>query len=106
MLDLASVKQHLKVEHDDEDVPVIQPMMMAAEGALKLATGKRVNDYKNSDLKELAFMACKLLVAHWYENRSAIAVGTITKEIEFTVSNIYFQLKYGKDVADEPGETE
>lgn len=26
--------------------------------------------------------ACKLLVAHWYENREAIVAGTITKEME------------------------
>ena len=27
--------------------------------------------------------AIKLLVTHWYENRSAVMVGTITKELEF-----------------------
>jgi len=106
MLSLESVKQHLKVEFDDDDEKVIKPMILAAEGALKFATGKKTTDYLSSENKELACMACKLLIGHWYENRSAVAIGTITKEMEFTVSNIYFQLKYGEDVADESGETE
>lgn len=106
MLSLEGIKEYLKIEDISEDDSFIQSMILAAEGALKIATGKKTTDYLSSENKELACMACRLLIAHWYENRSAVVIGTISKEMEFTVSNIYFQLKYGEDVADESGETE
>lgn len=35
--------------------------------------------------------AIKLLVGHWYANREAITVGTVTKELEFTLSALLWQ---------------
>ena len=32
--------------------------------------------------------AIKLLVAHWYNNRETVAIGTLSKELEFTVSSL------------------
>lgn len=37
----------------------------------------------------------RLLVAHWYENREGIVVGTITKEIEYGVKSLMQTLRSG-----------
>ena len=39
--------------------------------------------------------AIKMLAGHWYENREAIAVGTISKELEFAVTNLIGLESYG-----------
>ena len=40
-------------------------------------------------------MAVRMLVAHWYENRETVAVGSITKEIEFSFKNLLAQIWNG-----------
>jgi uncharacterized phiE125 gp8 family phage protein len=37
-----------------------------------------------SDVPETIKLAMKMLIAHWYENRETVKVGTITKAIEFS----------------------
>jgi uncharacterized phiE125 gp8 family phage protein len=39
---------------------------------------------------------CRLLIGHWYENREAVVVGTITKEIELAVSSLCGALWVGE----------
>tara|TARA_R100000458_G_scaffold58935_1_gene68114 strand:+ start:578 stop:1159 length:582 start_codon:yes stop_codon:yes gene_type:complete len=46
-------------------------------------------------IPEQAKHAIKLLVAHYYEDRSAILTGTISKEVEFGVKELVGQLGYG-----------
>jgi uncharacterized phiE125 gp8 family phage protein len=38
-----------------------------------------------SDVPDAILKAMKLLVAHWYENREAVVIGTITAELPFAV---------------------
>ena len=46
-----------------------------------------------SDVPEEMKTAIKILVAHWYENREAVVVGTITKEIELSVESLIWKNK-------------
>ena len=39
-------------------------------------------------------LAVKILVSHWYDNRQAVVIGTISKNIEYSLQNIIAQLKY------------
>jgi len=39
--------------------------------------------------------AIKLLVAHWYENREAVLIGTISKEIELGLQSLLQRNNYG-----------
>lgn len=48
-----------------------------------------------SDIPNAARQCVLLLVAHWYLNREAIVVGTITKEVEFSVASLTRTLKTG-----------
>lgn len=46
-----------------------------------------------SDVHETFKRAMLLLIGHWYENRSAVEVGTITKEVEFGVNALLEQMR-------------
>lgn len=85
ILTLQEAKEFLKVDNDIED-SLIQGLITSAEEYIKNATGK-VFDSTN----ELAKLACKLLVSHWYENRSIVGDA---KKIEFSLDVILTQLKY------------
>lgn len=41
--------------------------------------------------------AMKLLVDHWFENRSALLVGSISKELEFSLLNLLEAYSYGDE---------
>lgn len=41
--------------------------------------------------------AMKLLVTHWFEDRSAILVGSISKELEFSLLNLLEAYSYGDE---------
>lgn len=43
---------------------------------------------------ELAKQAMRLLIGHWYENREAVLVGTISKEIELAYEALIRRLKW------------
>jgi uncharacterized phiE125 gp8 family phage protein len=47
-------------------------------------------------LKSVAKHAVLLLVSHWYENREAVLVGTISKEVEMGVRALVSQMWTGK----------
>lgn len=47
-----------------------------------------------NESNKLYCLAVKILVLHWHDNRGAIIVGTITKEIEYSLQSIINQLKY------------
>ena len=42
----------------------------------------------DEDVPENLKQAMKLLIGHWYENREAVLVGTISKKIEFAVQSL------------------
>lgn len=85
IITLEEAKEFLKVDHTAEDV-LIQNLITAAENYIYNATGKQF-DATN----ELARLAVKLLVAHWYENRAIVGDA---KKIEFSLDVILTQLKY------------
>ena len=41
-------------------------------------------------------LAVKLLVAHWYENRQAVIIGQVSKQLEYSLQAILAQLMYSK----------
>ncbi|MGB9813525.1 MAG: head-tail connector protein [Thermovenabulum sp.] len=88
ILTLEEAKKFLRVDDDAEDV-LIQGLITSAEEYIKNATGKTFDS-----ANELAKLACKLLVAHWYENRGIDLAGINTKKISFSLDVILTQLKY------------
>lgn len=90
ILTLEEIKSFLKLEEDfTEDDNLIKSLMIAAEEYIKNATGIAFDN-----TNQLAKLAVTLLVSHWYENRNIVIVGTISKELEFSLKTIMTQLTY------------
>lgn len=84
-LTLEEAKKYLRVDGDEED-ELITSFIVAAEIYIKNATSKNV------DLKsELAKLAARILISHWYENREAIGKA---EQLAFSLQSILVQLQY------------
>lgn len=86
-MELEEVKEYLKVEITDDD-ELIQSLIDASDIYIKNSCGV---DYTVSEITKLAQ---KSLISHWYENRGAVIVGTISKQLEFSLYAILEQIKY------------
>lgn len=84
-LTLEEAKKYLRVDGDEED-ELITSFIAAAEIYIKNATSKNV------DLKsELAKLAARILIAHWYENREVVGKA---EQLAFSLQSILVQLQY------------
>ncbi|MEE6183175.1 head-tail connector protein [Bacillus pretiosus] len=85
VLTLEEAKKYLRVDGDEED-ELITSFIAAAEIYIKNATSKNV------DLKsELAKLAARILIAHWYENREVVGKA---EQLAFSLQSILVQLQY------------
>lgn len=85
VLTLEEAKKYLRVDGDEED-DLITSFITSAEIYIKNATSKTV------DLKsELAKLAARILIAHWYENREAVGKA---EQLAFSLQSILVQLQY------------
>lgn len=100
ILSLDEVKNYLRVDLEDDDA-LIQSFMTAAEMYLKNATGK---EYPQTDERgekipyELEKVYLNLLIAYWYENRSAaprnkMLNGAVPDEFTFATRSLLLQLQ-------------
>jgi uncharacterized phage protein (predicted DNA packaging) len=83
-LELEELKLFMKIDGTDEDT-LITSLQAAAEEYMKNAGV--IKDYT----KFLYALAIKMLVGHWYENRSV--VGKADK-LAFSLDSMIIQLKY------------
>ncbi len=100
ILTLDEVKNYLRVDLDDDDA-LIQSFIAAAEAYLQNATGK---DYPAEDGDgnkigyDLEKAYLKLLIAYWYEHRSAVpgskgSGGAVPDEFTFATKSLLLQLQ-------------
>lgn len=85
VLTLDEAKAYLRVDGSEEDM-LITSLVGAAEQYIKNATSKSV-DAKS----ELAKLAARILIAHWYENREAVGKA---EKLAFSLQSILVQLQY------------
>lgn len=91
---LEQVKEYLRIDEDlIEDDELISSLIEAATDYMEQTTGKKYND--NS---QLYVLAVKMLVAHWYENRSIFStktnVNNLPHSIEAIINHISLASKY------------
>ncbi len=86
-MDLEELKLFLRVDGEEED-KLIEGLQIGAEEYLTNAGIAK--DYK----KELYKLAIRILVSHWYENRTVETVGKNVSKIAFGLDVIITQLKY------------
>ncbi len=87
---LEEIKNYMRIDEDYDD-SLINSLI---ESANIYMVNAGVKNFEN-DLYKLAI---KMLVLHWYENRDIVLVGSISKNLEFTMKNIITQLKYCYEV--------
>lgn len=100
ILTLEEVKNHLRVDLDDDDA-LIQSLIVAAEDYLKNATGKEYPETDENGGKpgyELEKVYLNLLIAYWYENRTAVprnkgAGGEVPDGFTFAMRSLLLQLQ-------------
>ena len=84
-LTLEEAKKYLRVDGNEED-DLIASFVTAAEIYIKNSTSKNV------ELKsELAKLAARILISHWYENREAVGKA---EQLAFSLQSILVQLQY------------
>lgn len=90
ILTLEEAKEYLRIEPDyiEEDA-LITGLVSAAEAYIKNATG---NTFDGTN--DIAKLVVKILVTHWYENRNAVVVGSVSKKLELTIDSLMLQLQY------------
>ena len=86
-MDLEELKLFLRIDTEEEDT-LIQGLQLSAEEYLLNAGINK--DYS----KELYKLAVKILVSHWFENRSVETIGKNISKIAFGLDTIITQLKY------------
>ena len=87
---LEEIKNYMRIDEDYDD-NLINSLIEAANIYMVNAGVKNLEN----DLYKLAI---KMLVLHWYENRDVVLIGSISKNLEFTMKNIITQLQYCYEV--------
>lgn len=97
MIDLDTVKAHLRVDGDDED-GLIQGYTDAAISTFELwtnrkliAAGEPLPDPLGNALvfSKAIQQGALLLIGHWYATREAVAVGTIATEMPLATQALW-----------------
>ena len=88
-MNLEELKLFLRTDDYEED-NLVQVLQLSAEEYLTNAGITK--DYS----KELYKLAIKILVSHWYENRSVETIGKNVSKIAFGLDTILIQLKYSQ----------
>lgn len=97
MLDLDRVKVHLRVDGDDEDA-VIQGYVEAAKAHVAMHCDRVLVETEPTLPDEMGLtpdveQAVLLLVGHWYANREAVVVGTISSAVPLAVDRLLWYRK-------------
>ncbi|MFZ5935026.1 head-tail connector protein [Pseudomonas sp. HS6-2] len=97
MLDLATVKMHLRVDGDEEDA-LIGGYVAAAKAHVEQHCDRKLVDTDPVEPEEMSLtsdveQAVLLLVGHWYANREAVAVGTIATAMPLAVERLLWYRK-------------
>lgn len=97
MLDLATVKMHLRVDGDEEDA-LIGGYVAAAKAHVEQHCDRKLVETEPVEPEEMGLtsdveQAVLLLVGHWYANREAVAVGTIATTMPLAVESLLWYRK-------------
>jgi hypothetical protein len=93
-LDLASVRDHLRLSSDTvEENSYLELLIAAARSSVESYIQRPVQfntDEKNVSVVKVAML---LLIGHWYANREAVVIGTPKSEMPMAVTYLLMPLK-------------
>lgn len=93
ILTLQEVKEYARIDIDEDD-RLLHTLIAAAEEYLKNATGKAYPETDENGKKieyALEKIYMQLLIAYWYENRSA--VGKVGEDFSYMTKSMMLQLQ-------------
>lgn len=82
-LDLDTVKNYLRIDHNEDD-SLLSLMIIAAKSYIQSYLNKKFEEFE--EIPDEFTIACLALIAHWYENRE-IQTNT-SNEVPYTFSGI------------------
>lgn len=97
MIELATVKTHLRVDDDSEDT-LIAAYIDAAFGAFELWTNRKLLSTAEPmpepvgnalRITKAIEQGALLLIGHWYANRESVVIGTITAELPMATNALW-----------------
>lgn len=92
-MELNEVKEYLRVDGEEED-NLITSLLLASQSYIENGTGIKIDDVeRNKNLKPLYNLATKLLVSHWYENRTTEITGPNFHKLNFSLESLFLQLE-------------
>ena len=97
MIDLARLKLHLRVDGDEED-SLIAGYLEAAKAHVAMHCDRELVESVPAGPEQMAFtpdveQAVLLLVGHWYANREAVVIGTISTAVPLAVERLLWYRK-------------
>ncbi|MDD1977125.1 head-tail connector protein [Pseudomonas tussilaginis] len=97
MLDLARVKLHLRLDGDEED-SIITGYVEAAKAHVAMHCDRVLVETDPAGPEEMGLtpdveQAILLLVGHWYANREAVVIGTISSAVPLAVERLLWYRK-------------
>lgn len=97
MIDLARVKLHLKLDGDEED-SLVAGYFGAAKAHVAMHCDRELVETVPTGPEQMGFtpdveQAVLLLVGHWYANREAVVVGTISSAVPLAVDRLLWYRK-------------
>lgn len=90
MITIEQAKLYCRIDNDDED-ELIENLIKVADEYIKTACG----EYDQNNPK--AELCQRILINHWYENRSATGS---TKGLKYSLDNLLLQIRYGNKDSD------
>ena len=91
-VDLAEIKAHLRVDHDDED-SLIESYLSAAQAHVRRYLRRDLDTEFPDGWPFEADQAVRLLTCQWYENRSATVYGGVGAALPFGVKDLLSGLR-------------
>ena len=97
MIDLARVKLHLKLDGDEED-SLVTGYFEAAKAHVAMHCDRILVEAEPAGPDEMGLtpdveQAILLLVGHWYANREAVVIGTISTAVPLAVDRLLWYRK-------------
>jgi uncharacterized phage protein (predicted DNA packaging) len=97
MLDMTTVKMHLRVDGDEEDA-LIGGYLEAAKAHVEQHCDRKLVEAAPVEPDEMGLtrdveQAILLLVGHWYSNREAVVVGGVPSAVPLAVERLLWYRK-------------